>query len=78
MHKVQFLRVIERWNLPEHCKFRFLNRADTERDVMDDDRDVESLVSGRSGASDVSGLSEVAHQEEPEGHSKRGWRVWMR
>ena len=29
-------------------------RADTERDVMDDDRDVESLVSGRSGASDVS------------------------
>ena len=43
-------------------------RADTERDVTDDDRDVESLVSGRSGASDVSGgsFSEVAHEKEPE------------
>ena len=40
-------------------------RADTERDVMDDD---ESLVSGRSGASHVSGggLSEEAQEEEPE------------
>ena len=39
-------------------------RADTEQDVMDDD---ESLVSGRSGASDVSGggLYEEAQEEEP-------------
>ena len=55
-------------------------RANTERDVMDDDRDVESLVSGRSGVSDVSGggLSDVAHEEEPEDPRpfEEDWRVW--
>ena len=53
-------------------------RADTVQDVVDDD---ESLVSGRSGASDVSGggLSEEA-QEEPEdptpvGHTDPSKRI---
>ena len=56
-------------------------RADTEQDVMDDD---ESLVSGRSGASDVSGggLSEHkrsgagrSHTHSPVGHTDPSKRI---